>query len=59
MSAQRYRQLAIRQTKIAQSIPLPALRQRFLTSAERYETLAQAEEELASSAPSEGPLATD
>jgi hypothetical protein len=44
--ARQYRQQAARQRKIARAIPLSSLRQRFLTSAERYEMLAKAQEEL-------------
>jgi hypothetical protein len=59
LSAQRYRKQAAQQRKIASSIPLASLRQRFLASAERYERLAQAEEELSWKDHPDGPFATD
>jgi hypothetical protein len=58
-AAHQYRQRAARQRKIARSLPVPALRQRFMTSAERYDRLAQAEEELSSGLHSDAEPETD
>lgn len=51
--AEDYRRHAARQRTIARTIPLPSVRQRFLASAERFENLARAEQELVERSPDE------
>ena len=53
MVPENYRKLATRQRPIAAAVPLLLFKERFLASAERYETLAKTTEELGVAAPHE------